>query len=77
MNVQHLHSHPPSNGTNNIYVVHRGSQNETGTFPNDLGTKNYVFRGVISTPTDGKASNLRFGVNSLEMGPYHLVVTIM
>ncbi len=54
----------PSAGTNNIYVVHRGAQNETGALPPaDLGTKNYVFRGVISTPTDG-TSNLRLGVNA-------------
>ena len=54
----------PSNGTNNIYVVHRGAQNESGALPStDLGTKNYVFRGVISTPTLG-TSNLRFGLNA-------------
>ena len=53
----------PSTGTNNIYVIHRGGGSTGNLPPQDLGSKNYLFRGVISTPTDG-TSNLRFGLNA-------------
>ena len=53
----------PSTGTNNIYVIHRGGGSTGNLPPQDLGSKNYLFRGVISTPTDG-TSNLRLGLNA-------------